>query len=63
MTLQNLLAIRQLLAHSADRGAVLKMLDAARRNLADARVREISADALDAGSAARRPRGADAAAA
>ena len=44
MTLQNLLAIRQLLAHSADRGAVLKMLDAARRNLADARVREISAD-------------------
>jgi hypothetical protein len=44
MTLQNLLAIKQLLAHSADRGGVLKMLDAARRNLADARVREISTD-------------------
>ena len=44
MTLQNLLAIRQLQEYSADPAAVRKLLDAARRNLADARVTEISAD-------------------
>lgn len=32
MTLQNLLAIKRLQAHTADRAAVLKLLDAARRN-------------------------------
>ncbi|MFZ7094765.1 DNA-binding protein [Luteimonas dalianensis] len=44
MTLQNLLAIRQLQEYSADPAAVRKLLDAVRRNLADARVTEISAD-------------------
>jgi hypothetical protein len=36
MTLQNLLAIQRLLAHAPDTGAILKLLEAARRNLADA---------------------------
>lgn len=44
MTLQNLLAIQRLLAHAPDTGAILKLLEAARRNLADARVSAISAD-------------------
>lgn len=44
MTLQNLLAIKQLQAHRADPAAVHKLLEAARRNLADAHVAEISAD-------------------
>jgi hypothetical protein len=44
MTLQNLLAIKQLQAHVTDRTAVLKLLEAARRNLADARVPEVSTD-------------------
>ena len=44
MTLQNLFAIKQLQAHSADPAAVRRLLEAARRNLADAHVDEISAD-------------------
>lgn len=44
MTLQNLLAIKQLQAHTADPAAVRRLLEAARRNLADAHVVEISAD-------------------
>ena len=44
MTLQNLLAIRQLQPHVADRASVLKLLDSARRNLADARVDAIGND-------------------
>lgn len=44
MTLENLLAIRQLQAHTADPEAIRKLLEAARRNLADARVDSISAD-------------------
>lgn len=38
MTLQNLLAIGQLQAHTTDAEAVRRMLDAARRALADARI-------------------------
>lgn len=44
MTLQNLLSIKRLQAHAADRTAIRKLLEAARRNLADARVEQISAD-------------------
>ena len=44
MTLQNLLAIERLQAHVADRAAVLKLLGAARRSIADARVQAIGAD-------------------
>lgn len=44
MTLQNLLAIKQLQAHTTDHAAVLKLLQAARRNLADARVAQVSTD-------------------
>lgn len=44
MTLQNLLAIKRLLAHAADATAVTKLLEAARRNLADASVEAISTD-------------------
>lgn len=44
MSLQNLLAIKRLQAHAADRNAVLKLLQAARRNLVDAHVASISAD-------------------
>lgn len=44
MTLQNLLGIKRLQAHAADPTAVRKLLESARRNLADARVVEISAD-------------------
>jgi hypothetical protein len=44
MTLQNLLAIQRLLAHTPDTGAIRKLLQAARRNLADAQVQAISAD-------------------
>lgn len=44
MTLQNLLAIKQLQAHGADPAAVRKLLESARRNLADAHVAEISPD-------------------
>lgn len=44
MTLQNLLAIKRLLAHTPDAAAIRKLLEAARRNLADAGVAAISAD-------------------
>jgi hypothetical protein len=44
MTLQNLLAIKRLQAHAADRAAIRKLLEAAQRNLADAAVTQISAD-------------------
>ncbi len=44
MTLQNLLGTRQLQPHVADRAAVRKLLAAARRNLADARVNAIGND-------------------
>jgi len=44
MTLQNLLAIKRLLVHAPDGAAVRKLLHAARRNLADARVASISTD-------------------
>lgn len=44
MTLQNLLAIRRLQEHATDRASLRKLLDAAHRNLADARVTTISAD-------------------
>jgi len=44
MTLENLLAIKRLQRHEAGRAAILKLLAAARRNLADARVTTISAE-------------------
>lgn len=44
MTLQNLLAIQRLQAHNADRTAIQKLLQAARRNLADAQVAQVSTD-------------------
>ncbi len=44
MTLQNLLAIKRLLAHAPDGTAVRKLLEAARRNLTDAGVSAISPD-------------------
>lgn len=44
MTLQNLLAIKRLLAHAPDAAAIRKLLEAARRNLADAGVAAISTD-------------------
>lgn len=44
MTLQNLLAIKRLLAHTPDAAALQKLLLAARRNLGDANVAAISTD-------------------
>lgn len=44
MTLQNLLAIKRLQEHAADGASIRKLLEAARRNLADARVTVIGAD-------------------
>lgn len=44
MTLQNLLAIQRLQAHTPEGAAIRKLLEAARRNLADAQVTQISAD-------------------
>lgn len=44
MTLENLLAIRRLQGHAADPASIRKLLAAARRNLADARVHSISPD-------------------
>lgn len=44
MNLRNLLAIHRLQEHSADPGTVRKLLAAAGRNLADARVTAIGAD-------------------
>lgn len=50
MTLQNLLAIKRLQAHTTDAAAIRKLLDAAQRNLADARVTAIGEDnRFDAG--------------
>lgn len=44
MTLQNLLAIKRLQAHATDAAAIRRLLDAAQRNLADARVTAIGED-------------------
>lgn len=44
MTLQNLLAIQRLPTHRPDGAAIRKLLQAARRNLADAQVQAISTD-------------------
>ncbi len=44
MTLENLLAIRRLQRHEAGNAAIEKLLKAAERNLADARVTTISAE-------------------
>lgn len=44
MTLDNLLRTRQLQAHRADPAALRKLLEAAQRNLADARIEQISPD-------------------
>ena len=44
MTLENLLAIKRLQRHEAGRAAILKLLAAAGRNLADAKVTTISAE-------------------
>ena len=44
MTLRNLLAIKSLQQHQTDRISVIKLLDSARRNLADARVDVIGND-------------------
>ncbi len=44
MSLENLLAIQRLVRHEAGRAVVLKLLAAAERNLADARVTAISAE-------------------
>ncbi|WP_035384431.1 hypothetical protein [Ferriphaselus sp. R-1] len=44
MTLQNLLAIHKLQAFVPTRGAVLKLLLAAQRNLVDANLKELGAD-------------------
>jgi hypothetical protein len=44
MTLQNLLSINKLQSFTPDRGAVQKLLRAARRNLEDARLTALSAD-------------------
>ena len=44
MSLENLLAIQRLVRHEAGRAVVLKLLTAAERNLADARVTAISAE-------------------
>ncbi|WCM93162.1 DNA-binding protein [Acidovorax sp. NCPPB 2350] len=44
MSLQNLLAIGRLQAHQPDAAGITKLLQAARRNLADARIAEVSTD-------------------
>lgn len=44
MTLENLLKIGQLKEHATDAGEIRRLLAAARRNLADARVRTISVE-------------------
>lgn len=44
MSLENLLAIQRLVRHEAGRAVVLKLLAAAERNLADAKVTAISAE-------------------
>ena len=42
MTLENLLKIGQLKSHATDAAEIRRLLDAARRNLADAHVKEVS---------------------
>ncbi|KAF1022888.1 MAG: hypothetical protein GAK30_00827 [Paracidovorax wautersii] len=44
MSLQNLLAIGQLQSHQPDAAGMAKLLQAARRNLADAAIEQVSAD-------------------
>ncbi|ADU39783.1 hypothetical protein [Variovorax paradoxus] len=44
MSLQNLLAIGRLQAHQPDAAGIAKLLQAARRNLADAHVAQVSTD-------------------
>lgn len=44
MSLQNLLAIGRLQAHQPDAAGIAKLLQAARRNLADAGIAQLSAD-------------------
>lgn len=44
MTLQNLLTIKRLQAHTTDAAAIRRLLDAAQRNLADSRVTVIGED-------------------
>lgn len=44
MSLQNLQSIGQLLPHEPDAGGIAKLLQAARRNLADAAITQLSAD-------------------
>lgn len=44
MSLQNLLAIGRLQSHQPDVAGIAKLLQAARRNLADARIAQISTD-------------------
>ena len=44
MSLENLVGIKRLVPHGADRGAVQKLLASARRNIADAQVVGISTD-------------------
>lgn len=44
MTLENLLKIGQLKSHATDATEVGRLLDAARRNLADAHVKQVSAE-------------------
>lgn len=44
MSLQNLLAIGRLQAHQPDAAGIAKLLQAARRNLADAGIAQVSPD-------------------
>jgi hypothetical protein len=44
MSLQNLLAIGRLQAHQPDAAGIAKLLQAARRNMADAQIAQVSAD-------------------
>lgn len=44
MSLQNLLAIGRLQEHTPDAAGIAKLLQAARRNLADARIEQVSPD-------------------
>lgn len=44
MTLQNLLSIKRLQEHTAEGAAIRKLLEAARRNLGDAQVTQVSPD-------------------
>ncbi len=44
MSLSNLQAIGRLQAHAPDTAAIHKLLEAARRNLADAHVKQVSTD-------------------